>query len=80
MGSPHILENIRIPKFDPQNQLYPKLAELSQRAHELAVQDEGGKAQELKATEEEIDELAAKLWALTDEELTEIRISLEELR
>lgn len=37
------------------------------------------KAEELKATEEEIDGFAAQLWGLTGEELGEIKTSLEEL-
>lgn len=78
MGSPHILENICIPKFDPDNQLHLQLAELSQRAHELAAHGEE-KAEELREVEEEIDQLAAELWGLTDEELKEIKASLKEL-
>ncbi len=32
-GDPHILEHIRIPRYDPQNALHRRLAELSQEAH-----------------------------------------------
>jgi len=77
MGSPHLLENIHIPKFDQQNKLHLQLAELSKRAHILAKTDE---TDELKEIEEEIDKISAKIWELTDEELKEIKISLKELR
>jgi len=72
MGSPHLLENIHIPKFDQQNKLHLQLAELSKRAHILAKTDE---TDELKEIEEEIDKISAKIWELTDEELKEIKIS-----
>lgn len=76
MGSPHILENIRIPKFDPDNKLHLKLAELSENAHQLAKMDN---LQELKKVEEDIDKISAQIWGLTAEELEEIKKSLEEL-
>jgi len=75
--STHVLENIRISKYDFANPLHQELAALSQRAHELAAKDEKEK---LRDVEEEIDEKAAQLWGLTGEELREIKRSLEELR
>jgi len=61
----------------------PRLAALSQRAHELApaahAVDETVKAQ-LRQVEDEVDRAAAALWELSEEELEEIRRSLEELR
>lgn len=75
-GSPHILEYIRIPKYDSTNTLHRELAALSQRAHELAARNEKEK---LREVEEEIDEKAAELWGLTGEELAEIKRSLAEL-
>ena len=76
--SPHVLEHISLPKYDPDNSLHQELASLSQRAHELAAS--GQPIERIKPIEEEIDEKAAQLWGLTDEELAEIRRSLEELR
>jgi methylase of polypeptide subunit release factors len=82
-GSPHLLENIRIPKFDAAHVTHSRLCRFSKRAHELApaayAGDEGAQ-QELQRVEAEIDEAAAELWGLTAEELAEIRKSLEELR
>jgi len=73
---PHILDNIFIPGFDPKNKNHIHLVELSRLALKLATHDDHGK---LKIIEEEIDELAAKIWGLTKEELREIKLSLEEL-
>lgn len=73
---PHILENIRIPRYDKNNALHRGLAELSERAHKAAKRD---KQKELRKIEAEIDNLAAQLWELTPEELREIQKSLKEL-
>jgi hypothetical protein len=73
---PHILEHIRIPRFDPKNPVHLRLAELSMQAHEAArIGDE----MRLREIEAEIDRWAAKLWNLTDDELRDIQQSLAEL-
>lgn len=77
MGSPHVLENIRIPNFDPKSNLHTKLAELSEKAHKVARSDN---QEELRKIEEEIDQTAAKIWGLTKEALKEINLSLKELK
>jgi len=71
--STHVLENIRIPKFDPDEGSHRKLASLSQRLHVAAVHDRPDALRGLEAT---IDELAARIWSITREELTAIRESL----
>lgn len=71
----HILENLRIAKFLEKNRAHLKLADLSESAHEAAASGEAG---EMKKIEEEVDRVAAKFWDLSDEELAEIRASLEE--
>lgn len=77
MGSPHVLENIRIPKFDHKNKFHIHLAELSKKAHEVArIEDR----EKLKDIEEKIDDISAQIWGLTKEELKEIKLSLEELK
>ena len=82
-GSPHILENIRVPKFTSGDANHRRLSELSQRAHALAPAaysgDQAAQA-ELKQVEAEIDRAAVRLWGLTDDELADIQASLEELR
>jgi hypothetical protein len=76
MGSMHVLEHIRIPRYDPSNPGHRQLADLSQEAHEAArVGDE----KHLQMIEAEIDRRAAMLWGLSDEELREIQKSLREV-
>jgi Eco57I restriction-modification methylase len=80
--STHVIENIRIPKFEPANPLHKKLPALSQRAHNLAVElashpDDGAAKWKLAEIEDAIDHAAAKLWGLSDAELNEIRKALE---
>ncbi len=74
---PHILEHIRIPRFDPKNPVHRRLAELSMQAHEAAKK---GDVRRLRQIEEAVDKAAARLWGLTDAELQEIRRSLVELQ
>ena len=75
--STHILNKIKIPKFNPKNPLHQKLSQLSQRAHEIAkkIYEENREdlKEDLKKIEEEIDKTVAKLYGITDDELKEIR-------
>jgi SAM-dependent methyltransferase len=75
-GDPHILEHIRIPRFDRKNPVHLRLAELSKQAHEAAKVGDETRLREIEA---EIDRQAAKLWGLSDDELREIQQSLREL-
>jgi len=75
IASPKVLQNIRIPKFDPKNKLHLQLAELSDKAHEVAAKDGN-----TSYIENQIDDLAAEIWGLTKKELREIKISLEEIK
>lgn len=77
--SPHILENIRLSKFDTKNQQHRRLAELSKAAHALAAESEPD-VKRLEAIEFEIDEAAAKLWDISAAELSEIKFSLADLQ
>lgn len=52
-----------------------RLAELSEEAHKAS---EAGDTAEVKSIEEQVDHWAAKLWGLTEDELVEIKRSLEE--
>lgn len=73
---PHILEHIRIPRYDDSNSVHRRLAELSEQAH-LATQVGNEKC--LREIEAEIDQQAATIWGLTDAELREIQWSLKDL-
>jgi hypothetical protein len=73
---PHVLENVGVPKFSAENKTHHRLAELSEAAHRAAGKSEKA---EVKSIEEEIDRWAAKLWELSDEEVAEMKRSLEEM-
>jgi SAM-dependent methyltransferase len=74
-GSPHILQNVAIPKYDPQSETHKELTCLSKQCHEKATA-----GIDVSDLEEQIDQLAADLWGLSNEELKEIKESLEEMR
>jgi hypothetical protein len=74
--STHILENLAVPQFSKSNETHSRLAELSEAAHKATA---NGDATEVKKIEGEIDRTAARLWGLTDDELAEIKRSLEEM-
>ena len=75
--STHILEAVHIPKFNPQNILHSRIAELSKRAHELAreIIEHGRKdlEEELKRVEFEIDKLVAKLYGISEKGVKAVR-------
>ncbi|HBY98372.1 MAG TPA: hypothetical protein DEP84_31260 [Chloroflexi bacterium] len=75
-GTPSILENVRVPRFDPVNSTHPQLADLSQQAHAATATGDAARVRDIEA---EIDRLAAQLWGLTEAELKEIQESLAEL-
>jgi methylase of polypeptide subunit release factors len=74
--STHVLNNINIPKFSASNRIHQRLAELSEAAHRAAAK---GDSAEVARIEEEIDQAAARLWGLWDDDLAEIKRSLEEM-
>ncbi|MCL4519845.1 MAG: SAM-dependent DNA methyltransferase, partial [Thaumarchaeota archaeon] len=69
-GTPHVLENVRVPTFESNNETHIQLAALSRQAH---IATSTGDVKEVSAIEAEIDILAAQVWGLTTEELKEIR-------
>jgi len=81
--SAHVLQKIRIPRYEPGNSLHQRLVSLSQRAHELAPRAYAGDKEAwaaLRLVEAEVDRAAAGLWGLTEEELRDVEKSLHELR
>ncbi len=72
MGSMHVLENIRIPKYDPTRPVHRALAEASQEAHAAAAR---GDTERLAEIEARVDSLAAQMWGLTDRERASLRRS-----
>jgi len=81
-GSPHLLENIGVPAFDPNNELHGRLTSLSEAAHRLTLKLRAGQAAQkaLSDVENEIGEAAAELWGLTPQELNDVQASLRELK
>jgi hypothetical protein len=79
----HIIDFIKIPKFDPNNDLHRRIAELSRRAHELArciyasskpSYCAGINAEdELRKVEDELDLAVARLYGISEGELKEFR-------
>jgi len=77
IASPAVLQKIHIPKFEPSDKVHKELAGLSQNAHyAVSIGDEAGLTEII---EPGIDELAAQIWGLTNEELNDIKTSLEEV-
>jgi hypothetical protein len=76
IGSPVVLEHIRIPRYNPQDAVHRRLAELSQAAHQAARRED---AAELARIEAEIDRQTAQLWGLSEDELRAIQQSLAEV-
>lgn len=75
-GTPGILENVRVPRFDASSESHLSLARLSERAHQAQATND---ASQVRAIEEEIDQLSLQIWNLTKIELKEIQESLDEL-
>ena len=72
--SPHIMQNIAVPKFKKTDINHTWLAELSRRCHAVAEENNEDKIAEL---ESEMDEGAARIWAITDTELKAILKALD---
>lgn len=73
--SPHVLDHIAVPQYSASNESHVRLAELSARAHDAAISH---KLQSLHEIEKEVDREAARLWGITEEELSAIHIGLLE--
>ena len=74
-GTPHVLDYVHVPGYEAGDPTHARLAHLSEQAHKAAS---GGRTGDVRGIEEAIDQWAAKLWGLTDDELSEIKKSLEE--
>ncbi len=73
--STHVLENIKIPKYEKANEVHRDLSRLSKLCHEKVAT-----GIDVSDLEEQIDTLAVGLWGLSKDELKDIKDSLEELR
>ena len=73
---PHVMDRVRIPRYEPGIPVHRRLAELSRRAHDIAAGPEVGL---LSDVENQIDECARELWGLSSTQLAAITDSLREL-
>jgi methylase of polypeptide subunit release factors len=76
-ASPETVTLVNISQFSSSNKFHTQLATLSQQAHQAKV---AGDQNTIRNIEKRIDELVAKVWGLTKDELKEIQESLAELR
>jgi methylase of polypeptide subunit release factors len=60
-GTPSVMEHVGIPKFDPENPLHQKLAEISKKCHQLKIEE---KEEEIAKLEKENDELVKQLFGI----------------
>jgi hypothetical protein len=74
--SPHVLQHVNIPRYDPKNRIHNNLAKLAVECH-LAMSKRNHA--EVKSCEQQIDKEAAALWTITAKELNEIQKALREL-
>lgn len=72
--STHVLENVSIARFNPNNALHLRIAHLSECCHDAKA---NGDKSTITALESEIDETAAQLWGITENELKAIQDALE---
>ena len=56
-GAPSVMNNLAIPKFNSDNKIHKKIAELPQRAHSLFAQEK-----EVVKLQDELNEAVKKLW------------------
>lgn len=64
-GSPHLLENLRIPKYESTSAECEEIAELARRAAQ--------RPRDSDALAEALDSAAARLWGITSDELEAVR-------
>lgn len=74
--SPHVMQNIAVPKFKRGEADSSIVAELSQRCHAAMAK---GDATALVALEAQLDVAAAKIWGLTNAELLAIQEGLADI-
>jgi len=77
MGTPSIIENIYLPSFNGENIIHNNLAQLAKQASLASIQNDLNKITKI---ENDIDNVASALWGISETELKEIIINLEELK
>lgn len=77
--STHVLEHVRLPRFNAHDKPHIQLSKLSQQAHELAAKGDEKSLKKIAELEVEIDSLASAVWDISDTELRDIQTSLKDL-
>ena len=75
--STHVLENVALPTFKPDDAAHAHLASLSKQCHQTAAQND---ATTLAALQAQVDQAAARLWGIDAPELAAIHQALEDMR
>lgn len=75
-GTPGLMDYVKIPKYQPENMLHKKIAQLSRKAHRWAKVDKKIQTE----VENVIDQAVAELWEIDKRELAAIQRSLVELQ
>ena len=75
--STHILENVSIARFNPNNALHLRIAYLSECCHDAEAD---GDESTVIALESEIDKASAELWDITENELKTIQNALKDMK
>ena len=71
--SPHIMQNISVPRFKETDTHHARLADLSYQCHAAKREN---RQDEIAALELKIDEVAARIWSISDVELSAIQTVL----
>jgi hypothetical protein len=58
-GTPSVMNNLAIPKFNGNNRIHMKIAELSQKAHTLVAQ-----RKEIEKLQKELNDAVERLWSI----------------
>jgi hypothetical protein len=66
--SPHVLDNIGLPSFNPENNAHKQIARLSKRAHDARVKS---KEHKLLQIEKELSTKVAELFGIAPKDLDE---------
>jgi hypothetical protein len=74
-ATPQLLTKLRLPKYDRNDPVPRRLAALSRDCHAAAAK---GDVKQVASLEPEVDNAAAKLWGITDDELKAIRDDMAE--
>ena len=75
-ASPHVLDHVAIPSFQPKDLTHKKLSQLSLECHAAAADNDESK---VIAFDSEIDSTVCKLWNISSSELEDAQDSLREM-